>query len=106
MPFKNLAEIETREMMPGFLGRFIHTERVTVAFWEIEAGGVLPEHAHPHEQVTMLLEGQMTLTINEETRTLEPGIVAVIPSNAKHSGKALTTCRALDLFQPVREDYR
>ena len=31
---------------------------------------------------------------------------AVIPGGTPHSGRALTACRALDVFSPVREDYR
>ena len=34
------------------------------------------------------------------------GEVAVIPSGAVHSGRALTQCRFLDVFHPVREDYK
>jgi quercetin dioxygenase-like cupin family protein len=37
---------------------------------------------------------------------LTPGKVVVIGSNVPHSGKAITDCRILDVFQPVREDYR
>lgn len=37
---------------------------------------------------------------------MHPGGVAVVPSNATHSGRALSACRFVDVFQPVREDYR
>jgi quercetin dioxygenase-like cupin family protein len=36
---------------------------------------------------------------------MKTGSVAVIPSNARHSGKAVTACRILDVFYPLREDY-
>lgn len=106
MSFKNLADLESRIMMPGFQGKFIHTDRLTLAFWEIEAGAELPEHAHHHEQIATVMEGSFELTVAGETQVLEPGSVAVIPGNALHSGKALTACRILDVFQPPRDDYR
>jgi hypothetical protein len=31
--------------------------------------------------------------------------MGVIPANARHSAKALTRCRVMDAFYPLREDY-
>jgi quercetin dioxygenase-like cupin family protein len=93
-------------MVPGFLARFVHAERMTCAYWEIKAGSVLPEHAHPHEQVATIIRGAFEMTVDGETRTIKPGDVVVIPSGAKHRGRALTDCSIFDVFSPVREDYR
>lgn len=106
MPFVELDNIETREIMPGFHGKLIHTDRMTFAFWRIEAGAVLPEHQHPHEQVAHLTKGKFELTVAGETRTVVPGQLVVIPGDTPHSGKAFTECEILDVFQPIREDYR
>ena len=92
--------------MPGFHGRFIHGETVTIVNWDVDAGAVLPEHSHPHEQVSNLLEGEFEMTIDGRTERLQAGSVAVVPSHAVHSGRALSRCRFIDVFQPVREDYR
>ena len=106
MTFYNLDDIESRELVPGFHVRFVHSETMTMAYWEIEAGSELPLHDHPHEQIVNVLEGELQLTLQGETRILKPGQVAVIGSNVPHSGKAVTDCRVLDAFHPVREDYR
>jgi quercetin dioxygenase-like cupin family protein len=106
MQFSDLSEIKERELIPGFHGRVIHTDSMTFVYWLIDKGAPLPEHSHPHEQVAHVFEGQFELTIDGETRTLEPETVAAIPGNAIHSGKAITQCRILDVFSPVREDYR
>jgi len=79
---------------------------MTFAHWKITAGATLPEHAHVHEQVVNMIEGVFELTISGETRKLNQGSVAIIPSKALHSGKALTDCRIIDVFYPIREDYR
>ncbi|MBA4421999.1 MAG: cupin domain-containing protein [Syntrophus sp. (in: bacteria)] len=106
MPFIKLSDIEEREMVKGFRARFIHTDQVTTAHWQIAAGSTLPDHSHPHEQVTIIINGRFEMTVDAETRTIEAGDVVVIPSGAKHRGRALTDCFILDVFSPVREDYR
>ena len=106
MAIYETEKLKVKEVLPGFLGRFIHTDSMTTAFWEIHEGSELPLHAHPHEQITIVLDGKLSMTMNDDTRTLEKGMVMTIPSNAVHSGRALTDCRVLDIFSPVREDYR
>ena len=63
-------------------------------------------HAHPHEQVTIVQEGKLSMLMNDETRTSERSMVMTIPSNAVHSGRALTDYRVPDIFCPTREDYK
>ena len=98
MPFIKLSDIQEREMVPGFRARFVHTDRMTCAYWTITAGALLPEHAHPHEQVTNVIRGRFEMTVDGETQTIEPGSLLVIPSGAKHRGRALTDCFILDVF--------
>jgi len=106
MGFINIENIVAREIVPGFTARFVHSENMTFSYWQVKEGAVLPEHSHPHEQVANLIAGKFEMTVAGETRTIEPGMVAVIPSEAKHSGRALTDCYILDVFYPIREDYR
>jgi quercetin dioxygenase-like cupin family protein len=106
MSFIDLERLEEREMAPGYWGVFLHTGNMTMAYWRVEEGAVMPEHAHPHEQIANVMEGRFELTVAGETRILERGSATVIPPNVPHSGKALTPCRLIDAFHPVREDYR
>ena len=97
--------IEAKTIFPGFRARFIYSANMTFALWDIDAGASLPEHAHPHEQVVYLLEGELSLTVAGINKVMKTGSVAVVPSNARHFGKAVTVCRVLDVFYPLREDY-
>ena len=105
-PNHQLEDIEQKEILPGFKVRFVHSQHMTFAFWDIDAGSELPEHSHHHEQVAIVESGEFELTIGGDTQVYSKGKVAVIPSNAPHSGRALTDCKILDVFSPVREDYQ
>ena len=106
MPFLKLDDSPSREIFSGFHVHFVHSMNMTFAHWTIKAGAVLPQHSHLHEQVVNMIKGEFELTINGKTQRLGPGNVAIIPSNAVHSGKAITDCRIIDAFYPIREDYR
>jgi quercetin dioxygenase-like cupin family protein len=106
MGFQDLKSIAEKEIVPGYRARFIHGDNLTLAYWDVDPGAELPGHSHPHEQVANVLEGKLELTVDGETRVLEPGQVAVIPSNILHGGKAITACRLLDVFYPTRDDYK
>lgn len=105
MIFHELENLEAKEIIPGHFGKFIHTETMTFAYWQIQQGAKLREHSHPHEQVANLLVGEYELTVDGETKKIGKGSVATIPGHAVHSGVALTDCVILDVFNPVRKDY-
>ena len=106
MPFHIIKDLDEKLPLPGCHLRVVHTEFLTSAYWEIEAGSNIPEHAHPNEQIMNLIEGTFELTVDGESKTMEPGMIAVIPQNAPHSGKAVTLSRVIDVFYPVREDLK
>lgn len=100
------STVAESEPLPGFVGKVVHSATMSFVLWRIRAGSVLPEHSHVHEQVVHMIEGEFEIAVDGETLRYGPGMVGVIPSNARHAGRALTDCRILDVFQPVREDYR
>lgn len=106
MPHYHLNELPEREIVPGFHGRFVHGEKFTLAHWHIEQDAVLPEHSHPHEQATQILQGELEIVMEGQTYRLTPGQVLVIPGGVAHSGRAISPCEAVDVFQPSRDDYR
>lgn len=101
----NLSELPEKSPFPGWRGKFIRSAAMTFVYWDVPAGTVLPEHSHPHEQVAHMFEGEFEIVVDGVSQRLTPGSVSVIPPNALHSGRAITDCRILDVFSPVREDY-
>jgi quercetin dioxygenase-like cupin family protein len=74
---------------------------------EFEPHAVVEQHSHPHEQMGMLLEGELIFTIGDQTQRLRPGQMWRIPGGVPHRVVAGDKpARALDVFHPIREDYQ
>ncbi len=52
------------------------------------------------------MDGEFELTVDGVTKRLGPESVIVLPPHIVHSGEAITDSFLLDVFCPVREDYR
>ena len=91
---------------PGFTLRVFAGERLLTAWIRMEPGAVVPRHHHVNEQLGVILEGVIDLTVGDETRRLVPGGAWVIPGDVPHSGVAGPDgCLLLESFAPPREDY-
>jgi len=104
--FQSFADIDTKEIAPGFFSKLIHTETNTLNFIEVKAGCAVPLHTHMHQQCSFVTEGQFEMTVGDDTKVLDAGLFCIIPPNVIHGGKALTDCKLIDIFSPVREDYK
>jgi hypothetical protein len=100
-----LSEIKPVTLCAGFESKLIHSQSMTWSFVHSKAGFTLPAHQHVHEQVTHILKGDFELTVAGISHLLSAGSVFIIPSNTVHSGKSITDCEIVDVFNPVREDY-
>lgn len=106
MPFIALNEQPKMELFPGIRSALAAGRQLMLSALEMEHGGVVPEHSHPHEQAGVVLEGRLRLRIGGEERVLGPGDAFLIPGHVVHSGEVTEgPARVLDVFSPVREDY-
>ena len=106
MNYVKIEEGQKKEIAPGCRAQFVHTEHMTFAYWSLESEAEVPEHAHVHEQAVNVLAGTLELTLDGEVKRLRPNDVVLVPPNATHSARAVTYCRVLDVFYPVREDFK
>jgi quercetin dioxygenase-like cupin family protein len=105
--FPTPDECGRHTIFPGVTIQTCAAEKMMLSLVDLAPGAVVEEHSHPHEQVGMLLQGRAIFWIGGEEKTLHAGEVYRIPGNIRHRVVALDQpVRALDIFCPVREEYR
>lgn len=105
MGLVKLDELPELEIAEGILMRAVTAQSMTVAHVKLSAGALLPEHAHVNEQIVNVIDGELELTVEGQPYRLVPGKVMVLAPHVVHSGRAVTDCRVVDAFHPVREDF-
>lgn len=105
--FPTADECSRHTIFPGVEIRTCAAEKMMLSVVDLQPGAVVEEHSHPHEQVGMVLSGRATFYIGGEQKTLQAGDLYRIPGHVRHRVVALNEAvRAVDIFYPVREDYR
>lgn len=105
MPFLDTNSLRSTERLPGWHGRYFHSASMTFAHYDFTKGATIHEHFHPEEEVYEVIEGELEITLDGVTQIARPGIVAIIPSNARHSVKAVTNGRVIIVDHPVRPEF-
>jgi hypothetical protein len=59
-----IDDLREIERLPGWHGRYFHTEHMTVAHYRFARGASIHEHFHPQEEVYQVLEGELEITID------------------------------------------
>lgn len=107
MKILNYKDVEPVEMVPGiFRHTLIYTENVMMVHFDLRKNAELPLHSHPHTQMGYVVKGELEFHIYEKKYILKSGDSYLAPSNVKHGAKVLEDCIVIDVFNPVREDYK
>ena len=105
MPVIDTRQLAVLEKLPGWRGRLFHSQSMTFAHWDFDAGSTIHEHRHEQEEVWNVIEGELELTIDGVVRRAGPGLVAIVPPNTPHSVRALSDGRAIVVDHPLRPDF-
>jgi quercetin dioxygenase-like cupin family protein len=106
MPIVDVSKLKVTERLPGWYGRYFHSANMTFAHYDFKQGASIHEHFHPEEEVYEVIEGELEMTIDGVAESLRPGLVAIVPGNARHSVKALSDGRAIIVDFPARREFQ
>lgn len=94
-------------IFPGVDIYTMHGVHVMVSLVEFQPHAVVEEHSHPHEQLGYMLEGEAVFIVGGESRLVSAGGMWRIPGGVPHKVIAGDKpVRAIDVFYPIRDDYR
>jgi len=92
---RGLPEIDIQ--VKGIRGWLLSSADKQVVFFDIQPVGVIPPHSHC-AQWGIMLEGEMSLTIDEETKTYRKGDRYYIPEGVVHSANFISRVNVIDIF--------
>ena len=105
--FVRFDDVRSFLLTDGVGGRPLFGEGVMLNLIDFEPGATVPLHSHPHEQLGIVLEGMQALVVDGVARELGPLEAYVLPGGVEHSAYCGPEgALVLDVFSPVREDYR
>ena len=85
----------------GVRGRLLQGPEQQLVFFDIEPIGEVTPHSHG-AQWGVVLDGEVELTIGDETRIYRKGDSYYIPSGVVHSARFLSRSRVIDFFAESR----
>ncbi len=107
MYFTTKDELTAKSLAPGVDIKSLSGEKMTMVVFSIAEGSIIPEHAHPNEQIGTVLKGSLSLVIGDEEKIVRSGDFWCIPADVPHKGQCLEgPAEVLEVFSPPREDYK
>lgn len=102
IPWNSVA-VESLNPLLGL--HFVVGKNIMLARVLLKKGCIVPEHSHPNEQVTYILEGALKFRIDGKEIVVNAGEVLTIPPNMPHAAEAMEDTVDLDVFDPPRADW-
>jgi len=99
------SSVEVEALNP-LLGRhFVVGQNIMLARVLLKKGCIVPEHSHPNEQLTFILQGALKFWIDGKVIVVNAGECLTIPPNMPHKAEALEDTVDFDVFSPPRADW-
>jgi quercetin dioxygenase-like cupin family protein len=83
-----------------------HSDQLMLVRHYFEKGWVGARHSHPHHQLVYVVSGTIRVDVDGRVFDVQAGDSFVVDGDVEHQASALAESEVLDVFTPVREDYR
>ena len=105
-PFRTWNGRDSWEFVDGVRLHAIGGEQVLLCRVQYDRGKQVPWHAHEDtEQVMFILDGEVEMTIEDETKTLTPGDVVVVSRGLHHKLYSEGGVTFMEALAPVPLDH-
>jgi quercetin dioxygenase-like cupin family protein len=83
------SDTPAEPVLPGIERRVVHGDQQSMVQYLYAPGSVFPRHAHPQEQITLVVRGRIRFDLDGSSVELGPGEVAVIPGGTPHGAEVI-----------------
>jgi quercetin dioxygenase-like cupin family protein len=105
--FLRLDALDHFALAAGVRARALFGDGAMLNLVELDPGAIVPEHSHPHEQLGIVLSGEIVMIVDGEERPCHAMDAMHIPSGVVHGAYGGPEgAVVLDVFVPIREDFR
>ena len=105
-PFRTWNGREPFEFVDGVHLQAVGGEQVLLCRVQYDPGKEVPWHRHDDtEQVMFIIDGEVEMTIEDETRTLRAGDVAVVNRGLRHALRSPGGVTFMEALAPVPLDH-
>jgi len=105
--FVKMQDARTFQPEPGMQRQVLaHDDGLMLVRHLFEKGWVGARHSHPHRQLVYVVSGALRVEVDGEAFEAHAGDSFVVGGDVEHQASALEASEVLDVFTPVREDYR
>jgi quercetin dioxygenase-like cupin family protein len=92
---------------PGLIRRIgAYSDKLMLAEHHMQKGWTGVRHSHPHEQLVYVVTGRLKVVVGEINFEVAGGDSFIVRGGVEHEAAALEDCVVVDVFAPLRDDYR
>jgi quercetin dioxygenase-like cupin family protein len=80
----DFADLPSEEVYPGVVRRTFSSREATVNSYRFEPEASFPVHSHDQEQITLVIDGTVEMSVKGEVTTLRDGSWSVVSGGVEH----------------------
>ncbi len=100
------GKVPVVNLMPGANTHIVPGKNMTLSFATVDANTFAKVHSHPHEQMMIIVKGEMDVILEGKYYRVKAGDVIPIPGDVEHGAQTLgEPCQLLEVFSPARKEF-
>ena len=100
-------DIQAIEALDGIFRRTLsYNNNLMLCHFFLKKGSEVPLHSHEQHQVGYVIKGRLRFYTEKLEFIAQEGDSYIFESNEKHGASILEDSEVIDVFNPMREDYK
>lgn len=101
-----ISEVPEVQLVPGTSTHIVPGRNMTLSFITLGANQSFPVHSHEHEEMIIVLKGELDTIFEDKRYRMGEGDVMPVEAGVPHGVQILDNeCVLLEIFAPARKEY-